>query len=88
MSARVRVVSIVLTGALASGCAAGGYNAGSLRSRLVRAGVPAKQASCVLDSMNKEFLSDRLDAHADVTGAEITTERRIVRACGLKVAKR
>jgi hypothetical protein len=80
---RLRAVVIVLIGALSSGCAAGGYNTGSLHRRLVNAGLRPAQATCVIDKMVDRFGDARLNARADPISAEIAAERRLLRACGV-----
>ena len=80
---RVRAVVIVLIGALSSGCAAGGYNTGSLHRRLVRAGLRPAQATCVIDKMVHGFADVRLNAHATPDADEITAERALLRSCGV-----
>jgi len=72
---------IVLIGALASGCAAGGYDADSLHDRLVRAGLRPAQATCVIDGMVGKFGDDRLNARAEPIAAEIDAERKLVESC-------
>jgi hypothetical protein len=80
---RVRTVVIVLIAALSSGCAAGGYNRGSLHRRLVRAGLRPAQATCVIDKMVHGFGDTRLNARADPISAEINAERALLRKCGV-----
>ena len=75
---------IVLIGALASGCAAGGYNADSLHDRLVNAGLRPAQATCVIDAMVDEFGDDQLNARTDPIAAEIRAERKVLTKCGVK----
>ena len=72
---------IVLTGALASGCAAGGYNADSLHNRLVRSGLRPAQATCVIKEMVKTFGAAQLNARTDPIAAEIRAERKLLRKC-------
>ena len=85
---RVRTVVIVLIAALSSGCAAGGYNRGSLQRRLVRAGLRPAQATCVIDKMVHRFGDTRLNAHADPIAEEIARERELLRACGVVTTPR
>jgi hypothetical protein len=73
---------IVLIGALASACAAGGYNADSLHDRLVRTGLRPAQATCVIDGMIDKFGDDRLNARAEPIAAEIDAERKLLQKCG------
>jgi hypothetical protein len=80
---RVRTVVIVLIAALSSGCAAGGYNAGSLHRRLVHAGLQPAQATCVIDKMVERFGDAQLNARAAPIAAEIRAERTLLRACGV-----
>ena len=74
---------IVLIGVLASGCAAGGYNAETLRDRLVDAGLRPSQATCVIDAMVHRFGERQLNAHKDPNATEIQEERRLLRKCGV-----
>ena len=74
---------IVLIAALSTGCSAGGYNAGSLHNRLVRAGLEPAQATCVIDAMVDRFGDNRLNARADPIAAEIRVERALLRTCGV-----
>jgi hypothetical protein len=85
---RVGAVVIVLIAGLSTGCAAGGYNAGSLHSRLVQAGLRPAQATCVIDAMVFRFGEARLNAHADAIAAEITAERTVLRKCGVGASPR
>jgi hypothetical protein len=80
---RVRTVVIVLIAALPSGCAAGGYNAGSLHRRLVHAGLQPAQATCVIDKMVKRFGDAQLNVRTAPIEAEIRAERTLLRACGV-----
>jgi len=73
---------IVLIGALASGCAAGGYNADSLHNRLVNAGLRPSQATCVINEMVRKFGKDQLNVRKDPIPAEIQAERMVLRKCG------
>ncbi|MDQ1510644.1 MAG: hypothetical protein QOG50_2488 [Actinomycetota bacterium] len=75
---------IVLIGALASGCAAGGYNADSLHDRLVSAGLRPSQAACVINEMVRKFGADQLNARADPIAAEIRAERKVLTKCGVR----
>jgi len=75
---------IVLIGVLASGCAAGGYNADSLRNRLVNAGLRPAQATCVLNEMVRKFGKDQLNARTDPIAAEIRAERKVLDKCGVR----
>ena len=84
----VRAGLIVLIAALSTGCSVGGYNAGSLHSRLVRAGLEPAQATCVIDAMVFRFGDARLNAHADAIAAEIAAERTLLRKCGVGVSSR
>ena len=77
---------IVLIVGLASGCAAGGYNAGSLHDRLVKAGLRPTQASCVIDAMVNTFGEDQLNARTAPIAAELRTERRLLRKCKVALA--
>ena len=76
---------IVLIATSAAGCAAAGYDAGSLRHRLEATGVAPDKAKCVVDHMTAEFGSDRLGARADAAAAELAAERKLLRQCGVKV---
>jgi hypothetical protein len=82
---RVRVAGIVLIGALTAGCAAGGYDAGSLRKRLEEAGLRPAQASCLLDRMVDRFGDNELNARVEPIAAEIRVERELLRRCGVDV---
>ena len=82
---RVHVAGIVLIGALTAGCAAGGYDAGSLRNQLEKAGLRPAQASCLLDRMVGRFGDNELNAHVVPIAAEISVERELLRRCGVVV---
>jgi hypothetical protein len=77
---------IVLIGVLASGCAAGGYNANSLHNRLVKAGLRPAQATCVVDSMVHKFGTQQLNARTHPIAAEIRAERTVMAKCGVTVS--
>jgi hypothetical protein len=79
----VRAGLIVLIAALSTGCSAGGYNAGSLHDRLVRAGLEPAQATCVIDAMVDRFGDNRLNARAEPIAAEVGVERALLRRCGV-----
>ncbi len=72
---------IVLIAVLASGCAAGGYNAGSLHDRLVRAGLRPAEATCVINAMVDKFGHDQLNARTAPIAAELQAERVLLRKC-------
>ncbi len=72
---------IVLIAVLASGCAAGGYNAGSLHDRLVHAGLPPAEATCVINAMVDKFGHDQLNARTAPIAAELQAERDLRRKC-------
>jgi hypothetical protein len=76
---------IVLITVLASGCAAGGYRAASLHDRLVRAGVPPAEATCVINAMVDKFGHDQLNARVAPIAAELRAERELRRKCHAKV---
>jgi hypothetical protein len=78
---------IVLIAALATGCAAGGYNAGSLHDRLVHAGVPSAEATCVIHAMVDKFGHDQLNARTAPIAAELQAERDLRRKCHARTAK-
>ena len=75
---------IVLIGMVASGCAAGGYNADSLHDRLVKAGLRPSQATCVIDAMVHKFGKQQLNAHTAPIAAEIGAERKLLQKCGVR----
>jgi hypothetical protein len=75
---------IVLIGALASGCAGGGYNADSLHNRLVKSGLRPSQATCVINEMVRTFGKDQLNVRKDPIAAEIRAERTILTKCGVR----
>jgi len=77
---------IVLIATFASGCAAGGYSRGSLRSRLEHAGLKPAQAKCVVDKMVDKFGDDNLNAHTTPNAAEANLERTLLRKCGIVVS--
>jgi hypothetical protein len=79
---------IVAIGALLTGCAAGGYNAGSVRSHLVDAGVSPKAADCVVLRMGPVFGDERLGAHTEVNDSEVAAMRKLLRRCGVNVDAR
>ena len=79
----VRAGLIVLIAALSAGCSAGGYNAGSLHNRLMRAGLDPAQATCVINAMVDRFGDNRLNARADPIAAEVSAERALLRKCGV-----
>jgi hypothetical protein len=81
------VGGIVLIGALASGCAAGGFNAKTLHDRLVEAGLRPAQATCVLDKMTDKF-DEQLNTRTDPIAAELRAQRELLRQCGVASAPR
>lgn len=83
LQGRVGLVGIVLIGALTAGCAAGGYNAGSLRNRLEKAGLRPAQASCVINKMVDRFGDAELNARIQPIAAETRVERELLRKCGV-----
>jgi hypothetical protein len=85
VKARARAVVIVLIVGLSSGCAAGGYNADSLRDRLVKAGLRPTQASCVINAMVRKFGADQLNARTAPIAAELRTERTLLRTCKVAI---
>jgi hypothetical protein len=82
--ARARAAVIVLIAVLASGCAAGGYNPDSLHDRLVRAGLPTSQATCVINAMVDKFGDNQLNARTAPIAAEVQAEKVLLRTCRLK----
>ena len=76
---------IVLIATFASGCAAGGYSTGSLRSRLVHAGLKPAQAECVVDKMVDKFGDAGLNARTAPNAAEVNLERTLLHECGVVV---
>jgi hypothetical protein len=72
---------IVLIVGLLSGCAAGGYNAETLRDRLVKAGLRPTQATCVINAMVRKFGEGQLNARTAPIAAELRTERALLRNC-------
>ena len=72
---------IVLIAVFASGCAAGGYNTDSLHDRLVRAGLPTSQATCVISAMVDKFGDNQLNARTAPIAAEIQAEKVLLRRC-------
>ncbi len=79
---------IVVIGALLAGCAAGGYDAGSVRRHLVDAGLSAKEADCVVLRMGARFGDERLGSHTEITSGEIAAMRKLLRGCNVSVAAR
>jgi hypothetical protein len=79
---------IVVIGALLTGCAAGGYDAGSVHRHLVDAGLSAKEADCVVLRMGPRFGDERLGSHTEVTSVEIAAMRELLRGCNVRVAAR
>jgi len=77
---------IVLIGLLASGCAAGGYNADSLHKRLVKAGLRPAQATCVINAMVDKFGTQQLNARTRPIAAEIRAERAVLAKCDVTVS--
>ena len=78
---------IVLIALVASGCAAGGYNTSSLHDRLVRAGLPSAEATCVVNAMVDKFGHDQLNARVAPIAAEVEAQRVILRTCHRKNTK-
>jgi hypothetical protein len=85
---RLSVATIVLSAALATGCAAGGPDKTTLETRLVQAGVKPKQAACVLDKMVDKFGPASLTARAAPIAAETRAETALLRACGVATSPR
>jgi hypothetical protein len=84
MKVCARAAVIVLIATAVSGCAASGYDAGALKSRLVSAGLSRAAATCVVDHMGPRFGDTRLGVHGDPTPAELKAERALLKACGVK----
>jgi hypothetical protein len=84
VKAGAAVVASVVIGGLLSGCAAGGYNAGSLEHRLEKAGLSSRQATCVLDRMVARFGETELNARTEPIVEEIRAERTLLRRCGVR----
>ena len=78
---------MVLMVFLASGCAAGGYSARSLHDRLVRAGLPSAEATCVVNAMIDTFGHDQLNARTAPIAAELQVQHVLLRTCHRKSAK-
>jgi hypothetical protein len=78
-----RAGSIVAIGLLLTGCAAGGYHAGSVRRHLIDAGVSPKAADCVVLHMGPRFGDERLGAHTEATNLEIEAMRALLKTCGV-----
>ncbi len=79
--------AIVLIGAVAAGCTAGGYEPSSLQGRLVKAGVAPAAAKCVIQGMTEKFGSQILGARVDPSAEEVNAQRVILRRCEVKVRK-
>jgi hypothetical protein len=80
-----RAALIVAIGALLTGCAAGGYDAGAARRHLVDAGVSTKAADCVVLGMGPRFGDQRLGAHTEATSGERKAMRELLEACDARV---
>jgi hypothetical protein len=84
---QLRAATIVLSAALATGCAVGGYDSGALQRHLVAAGIPARQAACVVDRMGPRFGADRLSSRSRPFADELKAERALLKACGAKAGQ-
>jgi hypothetical protein len=76
---------IVAIGASLTGCAAGGYDAGAVRSHLIDAGVSPKAADCVVLHMGPRFGDKRLGAHIDASSDERAAMRELLETCNARV---
>ena len=85
---RLRAALIVLSVSVASGCAASRYDADAAQRHLVSAGLTRKAAACVVVRMGPRFGTDRLNARERPAADELNAERAILKACGVKEAKR
>jgi hypothetical protein len=83
-----RAGPIVAIGVLLTGCAAGGYNAGSVRRHLVDAGVSPKAADCVVLHLGPLIGDERLSTHDKANSAEIAAVRKLLQTCDVKVSAR
>ena len=79
---------IVAIGALLTGCAASGYDAGAVRRHLVDAGVSPKAADCVVLHMGPRFGDERLGAHTEATSSERKAMRDLLETCDASVEAR
>jgi hypothetical protein len=75
-----RAALIVAIGALLTGCAAGGYDAGAARRHLVDAGVPPAAADCVVLGMGR-FGDERLGLHTEASSDERQAMRELLETC-------
>jgi hypothetical protein len=79
--ARRRAWPIVLIALLAAGCATSGYDAGSLRSRLVDAGVDPARAGCLVTRLEHRLGPQALGSHARARPSDVALVRTLERQC-------
>ena len=58
-----------------------GYSATKVQRELVRAGLTARQASCVTDRLEDKFDVRELGSYSDPTQEEINTSAAVVASC-------
>jgi hypothetical protein len=79
---------IVAIGLLLTGCAAGGYDAGSVHRHLVGAGVSPEAADCVVLHLGPLIGDERLGAHAVPSSPEIAAVRELLQTCHVRRTSR
>ena len=76
------IVAVVVSLSTAA-CANPTYDSGDTHRQLVGAGLTEKQASCVVEGMNRSFGDRTLNAHATVRRTQRKTFAKILKDCGV-----
>jgi hypothetical protein len=78
----VPVAIVVLAGAtVLGGCAQPGYDARKIQRELQRAGVPADQARCVTEGLERTFDVRQLASRSEPTAPEQQKTRALLAQC-------
>jgi hypothetical protein len=77
------VTAALVVGLSTAACANPTYDSGSTHRQLVAAGLTDKQASCVVEGMNRRFPNRTLNAHATVTRSQRKAFAKILTGCGV-----
>ena len=79
---RVRALALLVAGGLlATACAGEGYRASNVQRELVKAGLTARQASCVTDRLEDKYDPRQLGSYSSPTQQEINTTTAAIAAC-------
>jgi len=77
------VIAAVVVGLSTAACANPTYDSGDTHRQLVAAGLTEKQASCVVEGMNRRFGDRTLSAHATVRRSQRKAFAEILTGCGV-----